>query len=59
MEGEVVDKVRRKLATWKGKKLTFVGRVCMIKSVFIAIQLYYLSLFNELAKKVYVGVGCQ
>jgi len=43
---EVVDKVRRKLSVWKGKRLTFAGRVCLIKAVFTAIPLFYFSLFR-------------
>jgi len=39
-------KVRGKLSTWEGKKLTFVGRVCLIKAIFIAIPLYYFSMFR-------------
>ena len=43
---EVIDKVKRKLSTWKGKKLTLAGRVCLIKAVFTAIPLYYFSIFR-------------
>ena len=43
---EIIDKVRNKLSKWKGKNLSFVGRVCLIKLVFTAIPLYYLSVFK-------------
>lgn len=38
--GKILDKVRRKLASWKGKCLSFAGRVIVIKSVISAIPTY-------------------
>lgn len=42
----VVQKLKRKLSSWKGKHLTFGGRVCLFKSVLTAILLFYLSFFR-------------
>jgi len=42
----VVSKIRKKLSVWKGRNLSFAGRVCLIKSVINAIQLFYLSFFK-------------
>ena len=39
------------LQTWKGKLISMAGRLCLIKAVFTAIPLFYLSLY-----KVSVGV---
>jgi len=39
-------KIRKTLACWKGKNLTCVGRVCLIKSVISTIPLFFLSLFR-------------
>jgi len=45
---EVINIVKKKLSLWKEKKLTFRGRVCMIKLVFTALPLFYFSLFKAL-----------
>ena len=42
----VVSKIRKKLFLWKGRNLSFAGRVCLIKSVINAIPLFYLSFFK-------------
>lgn len=43
----VVDKIRRKrLSSWKQKRLSIGGRICLIKSILTAIPLYYLSFFR-------------
>ena len=42
----VVSKIRKKLFVWKGRNLSFAGRVCLIKSVINAIPLFYLSFFK-------------
>jgi len=47
----VLAKIRKKLSVWKGRNLSFAGRVCLIKSVINAIPLFFLSFF-----KVPVGV---
>lgn len=58
---EVVDKVRKKLSIWKGKKLTFTGRVYLIKSIFTTLLFFYFSLFKasnqEFAKEIPMGLG--
>jgi len=53
----MVDKVRSRLSSWKGKLISMAGRACLIKSVLSALPLYYLSFFklpksvcNELIK---------
>jgi len=53
----MVDKVRNKLSNLKGKLISMVGQVCLIKSVLSTLPLYYLSFFrvpkcvsNELIK---------
>jgi len=42
----VVNKIRIKLSSWKGKLLSLAGRVCLIKSVLSAIPLFYFSVFK-------------
>ena len=42
----MIDKVRNRLSSWKGKLLSMAGRVCLIKSVLSALPLYYLSFFK-------------
>ena len=42
----VVSKIRKRLSVWKGRNLSFAGRVCLIKSVINAIPLFYLSFFR-------------
>jgi len=44
----IVDKIKAKLSTWKGRCLSLAGRVCLIKSVFTVIPLFYLSFFKAL-----------
>ena len=48
----VLSKIRKKLSVWKGRNLSFAGRVCLIKSVINAIPLFFLSFF-----KVPIGVS--
>jgi len=43
---DAVTKIRKRLALRKGKHISFVGRVILIKSVLSTIPLYYLSLFK-------------
>jgi len=43
---ELLDKVNNKLSRWKGKLLSFTGRVCLITFVLSALPLLYLSLFK-------------
>jgi len=42
----MVDKVRSRLTSWKGKLISMVGQVCLIKSVISTLPLYYLSFFK-------------
>ena len=42
----IVNKIKNKLSLWKGRFLSFAGRVCLIKSVLTAIPLYYMSFFK-------------
>ena len=43
----VVNKVSARLSTWKGRCLSMAGRICLIKSVFTSIPLFYLSWFQQ------------
>ena len=42
----VVEKVKARLSVWKGKCLSFAGRLCLIKSVLTSIPLFYLSFYK-------------
>jgi len=42
----VIDKIKFKLSTWKGKLISMVGRLCLIKSIFNSLPLFYLSFFK-------------
>lgn len=42
----VLSKIRKKLSVWKGRNLSFAGRVCLIKSVINVIPLFFLSFFK-------------
>jgi len=42
----VVEKVKARLSAWKGKCLSFAGRLCLIKSVLTSILLFYLSFYK-------------
>jgi len=42
----VLSKVRKKLSVWKGRNLSFTGRVRLIKSVINVIPLFFLSFFK-------------
>ncbi|EOY00968.1 Uncharacterized protein TCM_010873 [Theobroma cacao] len=53
----VFEKVRRKLAGWKTKMLSFGGRITLLKSILTSMPVFYMSLFqvphkvkNELKK---------
>ena len=45
----VVERVERKLSTWKANYLSIAGRVTLIKSVFSNLPVYYFSPFKRLA----------
>ncbi|KAL8513823.1 hypothetical protein ACS0TY_013077 [Phlomoides rotata] len=42
----LVARVRRRLAKWKDKNLSFSGRITLIQSVLSAIPIYYLSFYR-------------
>lgn len=42
----IVTKIRGRLSSWKSKRLSMGGRICLIKSVLTALPLYYLSFFR-------------
>jgi len=42
----VINKINARLSSWKGKFLSMAGRICLIKSVFTFIPLFYLSFFK-------------
>ena len=41
----IIEKLSKKLATWKGKMLSIGGRITLIKSSISNLPLYYMSLF--------------
>jgi len=45
----IIDKIKFRLSVWKGKLISMTGRLCLIKSVFNFISLFYLSFFKALA----------
>jgi len=42
----IIVKLSTKLNTWKGRFLSMAGRICLIKSVFTSLPLYYFSFFK-------------
>jgi len=46
---EVVNRIKNRLGNWKGRFVSVVGRICLIKSVSSFIPLFYLSLFRILS----------
>lgn len=48
----MVERIDRKLSTWKGKYLLLRGRVTLIKSVLSSIPIHFLSCFKCLMKVV-------
>ena len=42
----IINKLKSRLSMWKGRFLSMVGRICLIKSVISTLPLYYLSLFK-------------
>ena len=45
----VVNKINARLISWKGRFLSMAGRICLLKSVFTAIPIFYLSFFKSSA----------
>lgn len=48
----IVDNLKKKLCSWKGKFLPFVGRVSLINSVLSNLPIYFLCFFRALKKVV-------
>ena len=42
----VVDRIKSRLSTWKGRFISMAGRICLVKSVLSSISLFFLSLFK-------------
>jgi len=42
----VVDKIRKKLSSWKGKCISMAGRITLIKAVISSLPLYMFSPFK-------------
>ena len=38
----IVDKLRNRLSGWKGRFLSMIGKICLIKPVFTTIHLLYI-----------------
>ena len=43
---DMISKIKSKLSSWKGKHLSFAGRVTLIKTVISVVPLYYLFAFK-------------
>jgi len=41
----IIENFRRKLSMWRGRMLSMAGRICLIKSVFSSLTVYYMSSF--------------
>ena len=41
----VLNKLRSRLGSWKGKFLSMVDKICLIKSVLTSLPLFYMSFF--------------
>jgi len=42
----IVDKIKSRLSSWKGRLLSMAGRICLIKFVITALPLFYFSFFK-------------
>jgi len=42
----IIDRLSAKLNVWKGRFLSLAGRICLVKSVFTSLPLFYLSFFK-------------
>lgn len=66
---DMISKIRKRLSIWKGRHISFVGRVTLIKFVLSTIPLYYLSIFKmplvvgKIIRRIYReflwGDGCE
>lgn len=55
----MIDVLRKRLARWRGKRLSFGGRIFLLKSVLSSIPLYYLSFFRLPRKVLKIIIGLQ
>ncbi|XP_028062203.1 uncharacterized protein LOC114265575 [Camellia sinensis] len=46
----IIDKVKKRLASWKRRYLSLRGRITLIKSVLSSLPLYYMSIFKMPSK---------
>lgn len=46
----IIDKFKSKLSSWKGKNLSFGGRLTLVKSVFGSLPLYYFAFLKPQKK---------
>ena len=44
----VLDRLRSRLGSWKGKILSLAGRLCLIKYVLTSLPLFYIYIFHML-----------
>ena len=59
---KVIVGIRNKLTTWKGRIMSFAGRVCLINFVFSSVPLFFLSMFKvpkKLQRKFLWGWGSE
>jgi len=42
-----IDKIKENLNVWKGRYLNLAGRICLIKSIFTPLPLYYFFVFQS------------
>jgi len=42
----LMSKIRKRLSRWKGRHISFVGRMTFIKSVLSSMPLFFISLFK-------------
>jgi len=42
----IVDKIKSRLSSWKGRLLSMAGRICLIKSVITVLPLFHFSFFK-------------
>lgn len=52
----VIDKLKKKLAQWRRRHLSFGGRICLMRWVLSSIPFYFLSLF-KIPRKVIIVIN--
>lgn len=55
----VIDMQRKRLARWKSRRLSFGGRIMLLRSVLSSILLYFLSFFRVPKKVLKILIGIQ